>query len=158
MAGKRKVPDGIVVLDATYLVDVVRKRAEAGRFQRVLVRGEITSVNFGEAIYTLARSSTKKPEEIEKALVATGLTVVSVDLPVSRKFTALKAIDAKSSVAQERRGEAPPKTLSLGDLICLGYAEDRGRPVLTADRHWTTLGRYGLSVPVFDYRDPDTEL
>lgn len=158
MAGTHKIPSGAVVLDASFLVDVVRRRPEAVRFQSVLARGVTTSVNFGEALYTLMKSSTKKPEDFEKALVATGLTICSVDMAVSRRFAELKDIDRKSSAAQERRGEVPPKTLSLGDLICLGLALERNLPVLTADKHWTTLSRYGLTVAAFDHRDPRTEL
>ena len=156
MATPRKIPAGLVVLDASFLIDVVRRSKDVERFVPVLKRAEVTSVNFGEVLYKLGRTSTVKQSVIENALVTTGLTVVDVGLPTVRRFLELKNIDAKSTTVQERSGSGPAKTLSLGDLICLGYAMERERPVLTGDRHWTTLGRHGLTVPVFDYRDPDT--
>jgi ribonuclease VapC len=152
------VPNGTVVVDASFLIDLIRSQPDAQRYLTVLGRSVVTSVNFGEALYKLGQSSTTKPATIEKALTGNGLTVADVDVRVARKFLDLKEIDKKSTVAQERAGLGPAKTLSLGDLVCLGYSLEHDLPVLTADRHWTTLGKQGLLVPVFDYRDPNTTL
>ena len=158
MAVARVVPEGAVVVDASFLIDVIRSQSDAQKFVAVLGRSVVTSVNFGEALYKLGQSSTTKPAAIERALAGTGLTIADVDVRVARRFLGLKDIDRKSAVAQERAGLGPAKTLSLGDLVCLGYALEHDLPVLTADRHWTTLVKQGLTVPVFDYRDPSTRL
>ncbi|HUZ41710.1 MAG TPA: PIN domain-containing protein [Acidimicrobiales bacterium] len=152
------VPEGIVVVDATFLIDLIRSQPDAQKFVAVLGRSVATTVNFGEALYKLGQSSTAKPAAIERALTSTGLTIADVDLRVARRFLELKDIDKKSTAVQGRAGMGPAKTLSLGDLACLGYALDHGFPALTADRHWTTLAKHGLTVPVFDYRDPNTRL
>jgi PIN domain nuclease of toxin-antitoxin system len=154
----RVVPEGTVAVDATFLIDLLRSQADAQKFVAVLGRSVATAVNFGEALYKLGQSSTTKPAVIENALTSTGLMIADVDLRVARRFLELKDIDKKSTVAQERAGMAPAKTLSLGDLACLGYALEHGLPALTADRHWTTLSKHGLTVPVFDYRDSTTRL
>ena len=158
MPVSRVVPEGIVVVDATFLIDLIRSQPDAQKFVAVLGRSVATTVNFGEALYKLGQSSTAKPAAIERALTSTGLTIADVDLRVARRFLELKDIDKKSTAVQGRAGMGPAKTLSLGDLACLGYALDHGFPALTADRHWTTLAKHGLTVPVFDYRDPNTRL
>ena len=152
------IPEGIIVVDATFLIDLFRSQPDAKKFVTVLGRSVATTANFGEALYTLGQSSTTKPATIERALTSTGLRIADVDLPVARRFLELKDIDKKSATAQGRTGMNPIRTLSLGDLACLGYALVHGLPALTADRHWTTLAKHGLTVPVFDYRDPNTKL
>jgi len=154
----RVVPEGTVVVDASFLIDVIRSQPDAQRFVAVLGRSVVTSVNFGEALYKLGQSSTTKPAAIERALTGTGLTIADVDVRVARRFLGLKDVDRMNTVTQERAGLGPAKTLSLGDLVCLGYALEHDLPVLTADRHWATLVKQGCAVPVFDYRDPSTRL
>jgi len=152
------IPGGTVAVDATFLIDLFRSQSDAQKYVTVLSRSVATTVNYGEALYKLGQASTAKPAALEGALTSTGLTIADVDLRVARRFLELKDIDKKSAAAQGRAGLNPIKTLSLGDLACLGYALVHGLPALTADRHWTTLARYGLTVPVFDYRDPNTKL
>lgn len=152
------VPGGTVAVDATFLIDLLRSQPDALRFLPVLSRAVVTTVNLGEALYKLGQSSTSKPTTIENALTGPGLVIAEVALGVARRFLELKDIDKKSTAAQERAGLGPAKNLSLGDLVCLGYALEHGLPVLTADRHWTTLSKHGLAVPVFDYRDLATKL
>lgn len=152
------IPGGTVAVDATFLIDLFRSQSDAQEYVTVLSRSVATTVNFGEALYKLGLTSTAKPAAIERALTSTGLTIADVDLRVARRFLELKDIDKRSSAAQGRAGLNPIKTLSLGDLACLGYALVHGLSVLTADRHWTTLATHGLTVPVFDYRDPSTKL
>ncbi len=153
----RVVPEEAVV-DASFLIDVIRSQPDAQKFVAVLGRSVATSVNFGEALYQLGQSSTTKPATIERAVAGTGLTIADVDVRAARRFLGLKGIDRKSAEAQERAGLGPARTLSLGDLVCLGYALEHDPPVLTADRHWTALVKQWLVVPVFDYRDPSTRL
>ncbi|MGC8511948.1 MAG: hypothetical protein ACP5P1_02770 [Acidimicrobiales bacterium] len=46
------------------------------------------------------------------------------------------------------------KSLSLGDMCCLAHALEHDLPVLTGDQHWLTLGAHGLTLRIFDLRDP----
>ncbi len=46
------------------------------------------------------------------------------------------------------------KSLSPGDMCCLSHALERDLPVLTGDQHWLTLGAHGLTLRIFDFRDP----
>ncbi len=154
----RVIPAGIIAVDATFLIDLFRSKPDAQRFVTVLGRSVATTANFGEALYILGQSTTTKPAMIERALLSTGIKIADVDLRVARRFLELKDIDKLSSTAQAKAGKHPVKTLSLGDLACLGYALVHGLPALTADRHWTTLATHGLTVPVFDFRDPNTSL
>ena len=68
-----------------------------------------------------------------------------------------KAVRAARRAEQERNGEKAAQ-LSLADLCVLGHAWSTDRPVLTADRHWSTSAAHGLTVPVRDVRDPSTSL
>ena len=152
------VPGGEVVVDATLLIDIVRRRSPANEYLSVLKRARVTSINFGEALYKLAGSSTTPAKTIEAALVATGLLIIAVGLDATRRFVNLKTINQKSIAAQERAGAQRVSSLSLADMVCLGYALEHGLPVLSADVHWTTLSKYGLEVDVFNYRDLTTML
>jgi PIN domain nuclease of toxin-antitoxin system len=154
----KTVPSGEVVVDATLLIDIVRRRDPGTKYLGVLRRATVTSINFGETLYKLASFSTAPAKTIEAALVATGLSVADVDLGVTQRFVDLKAIDQKSVAAQGRSGAQRISSLSLSDMVCLGYALEHDLPVLSADVHWTTLPRHGLTVEVFDYRDPATTL
>jgi len=155
---RRTVPSGEVVLDATLLIDLVRRRAPGPSYVSVLKRAKVTSINFGEVLYKLAGASTTPASTIEAALLSTGLSVVDVDLGVTRRFVDLQAIDRGSAAAQQRGGVERVKSLSLADMVCLGYALEYSLPVLTADVHWTTLSRQGLVLDIYDYRDPLTTL
>ncbi|MHB1929779.1 MAG: PIN domain-containing protein, partial [Acidimicrobiales bacterium] len=69
-------------------------------------------------------------------------------------FADLKEIDALSRADQAARGVARVKSLSLGDMCCLAHALQHNLPVLTGDQHWPTLSAHGLTLQVFDFRDP----
>lgn len=73
-------------------------------------------------------------------------------------FAPLKRIDAASRAAQLAQGAAPVKSLSLGGLCCLAHGLEHELPVITGDRHWLTLGAHGLTLPIFDFRDPASTL
>lgn len=74
-------------------------------------------------------------------------------MAVVRHFAALKRVDAASRRAQQAAGAPQVKSLSLADMTCLAYALEAGLPVLTGDKHWTTLSSYGLTLAVYDFRD-----
>lgn len=80
-----------------------------------------------------------------------GLDTLSVE--AARSFPRLRALDAGVRRAQLAAGTPRRKvtTLSPADRCCLGHGLSTDLPVLTGDRHWTTLG---LPIAVEDFRDP----
>jgi PIN domain nuclease of toxin-antitoxin system len=158
MTSQTTLPDGNLVVDASLLVGIVDKNRAAQAFVSVLSRSRITSVNFGEVLYKLKEMSGADPARVEQALTAAGVSVEPFELPDARHFPELKRIDLLSRDSQRAAGVVPEKitSLSLADMACLAYALEHGLPVLTGDSHWCTLGRYGLAVPVFDFRDKTT--
>ena len=114
----------------------------------------ITAVNFGEVLYKLAQAG-RSAMQTEQIFLALGFAIDEASLPDVRLFPDLKRVDALSRAAQTKAKVASDqiKTLALADMTCLGYALHRGLPVLTGDRHWTTLGEFGLTVAVYDFRD-----
>ncbi|MGI8537366.1 MAG: PIN domain-containing protein [Mycobacteriales bacterium] len=148
------LPAGSVLADASFLIAVADQEADAARFVPILQRCLITSVNFGEVLYKLAQKARMPAARTEQVFVhALGVVVEGVQLSDVRTFPELKTVDAASRAAQLSAGVAAVKSLSLADLTCLGVAAARGLPVLTGDKHWTTLGAHGLPVQIFDFRD-----
>lgn len=154
-----RLPAGQLVVDASLLNGIADQNPVALRFSAVLARATITAVNLAETMYILARAGAS-PSEVETTFLSLGLTVASFDLACARHVPLLKDVDKQSWQSQAASGTAATKRkkLSLGDLTCLAYASEHQLPVLTGDRHWTTLGRHGLTVPVFDYRDEHLHL
>jgi len=153
------LPEGPLLVDASFLIGLAEQEAAAVRFIPALKRCEVTTVNFGEVVYTIHRRTGVSADDTAHALVTSlGVTVRDVDLADVLHFAHLKTVDQASRDAQRAAGVSDVKTLSLGDLVCLGAAQARRLPVLTGDRHWTTLGPHGLRCRVFDYRDPATVL
>lgn len=149
-----KLPAGDIVVDASLLIGIATRDADALRFMSVLSRSVATSVNFGEVIYKLNQKANKSPGETEQAFRnALGVRVDAVDLAVVRHFADLKKIDAASRRAQQSDGVNPVKSLSLADMTCLAYGFESGLPVLTGDAHWSTLRVHGLNVDLYDFRD-----
>lgn len=145
------LPAGSVLADASFLIAVADQEADAARFVPILQRCLITSVNFGEVLYKLAQKARMPAAQTEQVFVhALGVVVEGVQLADVRTFPELKTIDAASRAAQLSAGVAAVKSLSLADLT---VAAARGLPVLTGDKHWTTLGAHGLPVQIFDFRD-----
>ena len=151
----RGVPAGEILVDASYLLAYLDQDAAAQRFGTLMGRMVVTSVNLGETFYKVKQLSGVSPIDVEQALYALGVRVIDVDVAVARQFDHLKDIDARSRLDQRNRGVVHQKikSLSLGDLTCLGAALVRSWPVLTGDKHWTTLQVHGLSLDVYDFRD-----
>lgn len=150
-----KLPGGQIVVDASLLVAMSDREATATRFVPQLRRAVVTAVNFGETLYKLEQISGLAAVTVEATFIGLGVDVVPVSLPVARRFSELKAVDQSSRTAQRAAGlsKGRIKSLSLADIVCLGFAWESGLPVLTGDQHWTTLGPHGLPVRVFDFRD-----
>lgn len=147
--------DGFVV-DASFIVAVIERLPEAQRFVPLLKSAFISSVTLGETFYIIHRRAPKITHMlIESAMVALGVSVQSVSVEMVRHFNLLKEIDGLRVKQQLSQGVLPAnlKKLSLGDMVCLGQAMTLKVPVLTGDKHWSTLSEHGLEVDLWDFRD-----
>jgi len=138
------------------LIGLADQDRDAARFMAARDRMTITAVNFGEVLYKLFQRSGRPASQSEQIFVALGIDIADVSLADVRHYPELKQIDAASRTAQASAGVTAQqiKTLSLSDMTCLGYALLRRLPVLTGDRHWTTLRTHGLGLDVYDFHDP----
>lgn len=154
------LPAGLVVADASFLIAIAERDPDAARFTPALARCEVTAVNFGEVCYKLhQRAGMAEARTTLLFTQALKVAVRPVELDHARRFPELKAIDAASRAAQSAAGTRPIKSLSLADLTCLAFAMCAGNaPVLTGDKHWTTLVAHGLPVTAYDFRDPNLTL
>lgn len=150
----RRLPDGPVVLDASFVLALLDGEDAAQRFAAVLARGVVPAVTAGETFYKLHAAAGIDPAQVEDGLIALGVELVDLPVAAARHFPALRALDARRREEQRAAGDKPVQTLSLGDLCCLGYAIHARLPVLTGDRHWASLPPLGLGVDVYDFRDP----
>ncbi len=149
------LPEGDLLADASYLLAIAQSDALAARFVPALARTRVTSVNLGEVMYKMTERTRRAPQQVAAIFGALGVTVAPFDLAAAMRFPELKAIDRRSRTDQEARGITRVKTLSLGDLCCLAYAQQQKLPVLTGDQHWLTLvADHGLALHILDYRDP----
>lgn len=158
MAIKPTLPSGKILVDASLLIGIIDSDPDACLFIPILSRCVATSVNFGETLYKLEQLLEVDPQRVESAFVGFGLQIDSFDLSSARYFNTLKNIDKLSRDAQLVAGvsKSAIKTLSLADLACLAYGLDSNLPILTGDKHWCTLGKYGFEGEVFDFRNPAT--
>ncbi|MHB1913141.1 MAG: PIN domain-containing protein [Acidimicrobiales bacterium] len=140
-------------MDASFVLAVVQNNPDALRFKEVLRRGIIVATAFGEIVYKLAQRANTPATSTGAFLKSQGVTVEPFIPAAALHLAELKALDARCVGDQEAANAAQIKSLSFGDLCCLAHAQERGIPVLTGDRHWTTLGGYGLAVAVYDFRD-----
>lgn len=148
------LPDGAVLADASYLLAIAQADPLAVRFVSALKRTVVTSVNLGEVMYKLAERARRSPHQVGAVFGAQGVKVAPLELRAAMRFPELKRIDAASRAEQETSGTDRVKSLSLGDMCCLAHALAHDLPVLTGDQHWRTLGLHGLSLQIFDFRDP----
>ena len=147
------LPEGSVVLDASFVIALLDGEAPAQRYAGVLPRSVITSVTLGEVFTKIYTATGVQPEQVQAGLLALGATLVDLPVAAAAHFPALRTIDAARRAQQKAHGEKAA-TLSLADLAVLAHALTTKRPVLTGDRHWATLSPHGLSVDVHLFRDP----
>ena len=86
----------------------------------------LSAVNLAEAIAILHRHRGLPAAEARDDLLSLGLEVVPFDAAQAAAVGALEP---------GLRGQG----ISLGDRACLALAQERGLPVLTADRIWARL-------------------
>lgn len=152
------LPAGPVALDASFVVSLADGEPAAARFQSVLSRGVVSGPTLGEIVYVLHRSAAVTPEDTFAFLLGVGVDLAPFEAEAAIHFADLKTVDAAARQAQRAAGarDRDVKTLSMGDICCLAHAWQAGLPVLTGDRHWTTLRGHGLPVAVYDFRDSRT--
>lgn len=148
------LPDGDILADASFLLALLDRLPGAVRFKDVLKRSRLTAPNLGEVIYKLRERLNVPPESTARFLRSQGVRVEPFDPASAMHFAELKDIDARSRATQEAEAVGSVRQLSLADMCCLGHAIDHALPVLTGDRHWLTLARHGLTVDVYDFRNP----
>ena len=149
----KSIPPGRIVADASFLISVAERDQHALRFVGLLDRCEITAVNFGETCYKIEHKTGVQSSLTESTFTALGVSIVPVDVVHARCFSMLKRVDHKTRTAQV--GQSVLRSLSLADMVCLAHGLVNDLPVLTGDRHWTTLRSHGLNIDIFDYRDPE---
>ena len=158
MATKPTLPSGKILVDASLLIGILDEDKEACLFVPLLSRCVVTSINFGEVLYKSEELLGADPQKVESAFVGLGLQIKSFGLSGARNFSLLKEIDSASRKGQSSAGVKAEKikSLSLADIVCLSYGLETGLPILTGDKHWCTLNRYGFSGTVFDFASPST--
>jgi PIN domain nuclease of toxin-antitoxin system len=115
-----------VVLDASALLALLDDEPGADVVAPVLGDALLTTVNLAEVLTKLEERGVPEREGFN-AIEGLDLKLVEVDVELARASARLR-------VGTRRAG------LSLGDRVCLALAEQRGVPVLTADRAWAKLG------------------
>lgn len=119
------------VLDASALLAYLRREAGFEQVGAVVEGACLSSVNWAEVLQKCVRYALPVAE-IGTALGEVGLAI--------EPFTA--------SQAERAAGLWPlthPLGLSLADRACLALAQEKGLPVLTADRAWADL-RVGVKI------------
>lgn len=142
-----------MVLDASFVVAIVQRNTSAMRFKSVLSRGVVLAPTLGEIVYKLRQVANIAPKQVALFLQSQGARAAPLEAGAALRFAAFKELDAQSTAAQQAAAAPTVKSLSFADICCLAGAAELGLPVLTGDVHWTTLGPFGLTVPVFDFRD-----
>jgi len=143
-------PRAPLVLDASFVLAVLQRDPRATALTHCLLGSVLLSVNLGEVFYKIYEKSGLAPTQVEPVLRAYGVDLVDLPAAAARHFPALRAIDRAARTSAKAAGHKTGN-LSLADVSVLGYARETGLPVLTGDRHWTTLGAHGLDVVVFLY-------
>lgn len=115
-----------VVLDASAILAVLLDEPGRERVLPVMTGASVSSVNFAEVLSKCADQGFQVDQ------VADGLARLEIQVIA---FDPVDAVDAASLRAGTKSIGA-----SLGDRACLALARRLQRPVLTADRAWSTLG------------------
>ena len=113
------------VLDASAVLAYL-KREPGGRYVGDrLDSSVITAVNFAE-VATVWTDMSNDASESNLVMDSLSCEVASID----------RAVGLRAGLIRQ---QTRSRGLSLGDRICLAYAERVGLPVLTADRPWAEL-------------------
>lgn len=118
--------EGEIVADASAVLAAL-KNEPFGKFDPVrLIGATISTVNLCEVLAQLH---------------ADGLNEAQADDAASRLDLRVVAFDRhQAAIAAKLWRQTRPAGLSLGDRACLALGLALGRPVVTADRIWASLG------------------
>lgn len=132
------------VLDASALLAWRDEEPGADIVDGYLSEGILCSVTLGEVQYKVAEFG-DDPIAFTEDVQALGVQVVDFTAAHAALLPELKELDLRSR-GTRRRG---PR-LSLGDMCCIAVALEMRLPLVTGDRHWSSLD---LPVPVINYQD-----
>ncbi len=113
------------VLDATAVLAVLNNEPGAEKVAPLLPRAIMSSVNLAEVVSKLAEAGIPEAT-IHTVIGELGITVIPFDEPLAFSTGVLRPTTSAYG-------------LSLGDRACLALGKHVHRPVLTADRMWSTL-------------------
>jgi PIN domain nuclease of toxin-antitoxin system len=115
----------MAIADASAILALLKQEPFGKLDPKRLFRATISAVNLSEVLEKLCAGGLSE-SEAEEAVAELGLRVADFDEPQARLAAYLR-----------------PRTrcagLSLGDRACLALGLHLGRPVITADRVWTSL-------------------
>jgi ribonuclease VapC len=114
-----------IVADASAILAALKNEPFGNLDPRRLVGATVSAVNVCEVLSKL-HDDGLKDTQAEAAVSTMDLSVVAFDTSQARAAARLRSITRHAG-------------LSLGDRACLALGLHLGRPVITADRVWTSL-------------------
>jgi PIN domain nuclease of toxin-antitoxin system len=119
------VNDGVPIADSSAILALLKQEPFDKLGARRLFRATISAVNLSEVLERLCAGGLSE-SEADEAVAALNLRVADFD-------------EAQARLAAHLRPRTRRAGLSLGDRACLALGLHLGRPVITADRVWTSL-------------------
>ena len=117
--------DGVPIADSSAILALLKQEPFDKLDARRLFRATISAVNLSEVLERLCAGGLSE-SEADEAVAALNLRVADFD-------------EAQARLAAHLRPRTRRAGLSLGDRACLALGLHLGRPVITADRVWTSL-------------------
>jgi ribonuclease VapC len=114
-----------VVLDASAVLALINEEPGGEMVDALLDDAIVSAVNWSEVIAVLVDAGFAA-ERASARMATLGLAVIAFDQAQALSAGALRAVTRSAA-------------LSFGDRACLGLAEARDAPAVTADRRWATL-------------------
>ncbi|MFN8590424.1 MAG: type II toxin-antitoxin system VapC family toxin [Thermomicrobiales bacterium] len=125
------------VLDASALLAYLQAEPGAETVEEALIaRAVISTINYAEVLSRLGDAG-QDPESVHRHLRSQGL--------IGGLLEVLPLHENDGVVIAQLRASTRTQGLSLGDRACLATGLRLDRPVLTADRAWSTV-RAGVTV------------
>jgi PIN domain nuclease of toxin-antitoxin system len=119
------VNDGIIIVDASAILALLKQEPFNKVEPRRLFRATISAVNLSEVLERLCAGGLNQLEA-DEAVAALNLRVADFDALQARLTAYLRPRTRRAG-------------LSLGDRACLALGVHLGRPVVTADRAWARV-------------------